>query len=270
MPFARARARHPRRTAREFAHRLRSRPDSGIGQTREPVHATVLPIGGLRDPSTRSLPLPRCWPPSRVRRRCEAQPKPSPAHARRARRRAAWPRRRTPSRLAANWERRAQCRARGHHDGLRASAPADRDAREGVDVVRVLDGERHWRRARDGTLGPVSDETLATDRPGTRATCIAAHRIAGRPALRLSAPRPGLLEVHEGGARIAWYALDASGSRTATARTTIEAGAIFGPWRRGRGHQAPVWGHPDNGAWRAMLNASRSTLPWTTPSSHAP
>jgi len=35
---------------------------------------------------------------------------------------------------------------------------------EGLHLVRVVDGERHWRTTREGAVAPVSEETLAIDR----------------------------------------------------------------------------------------------------------
>ena len=47
-------------------------------------------------------------------------------------------------------------------------------------VVRVIDGDRHWRVTRDGSVAPVPDEVLAADRRGTKRTLIELHRIARR------------------------------------------------------------------------------------------
>ena len=35
---------------------------------------------------------------------------------------------------------------------------------EGLHLIRVLDGEKHWRRSRDGSIGPVSEPTLAAQK----------------------------------------------------------------------------------------------------------
>jgi hypothetical protein len=135
---------------------------------------------------------------------------------------------------------------------------------EGLHLVRVIDGERHWRTTREGTVAPVSGETLAIDRRWYQAHVYRTlHRIAKRdPALSLSAPRPRVLEVHEGGARIAWYALDRLGQPYRYGAHDDDAGAIFGPWEAEQGGiRHPVWVTRDNGSWRAMLKRLEVNVP---------
>jgi hypothetical protein len=123
-------------------------------------------------------------------------------------------------------------------------------------LVRVVDGEDHWRLSRAGTIEPVSAETLAIDRRFWAGHVYRTlHRIAARdPALRLALGAEGRLEVHEAGARIAWYALDRRGQPYRYGAHDDEVGGIFGPWdHEVAGIRHPVWVTRDNGKWRAML-----------------
>lgn len=131
-------------------------------------------------------------------------------------------------------------------------------------LVRVLDGENHWRRARDGQIGPVSDSTLEIDRKFWAGHVYRTlHRVAARdPALTLALGKEGRLEVHEGGKRIAWYLLDRRGQPYQYAAHDDEVGGIFGPWEREAGGiRHPVWVTRDGGKWRAMLNRLEVNVP---------
>jgi len=127
---------------------------------------------------------------------------------------------------------------------------------EGIDLVRVIDGERHWRTTREGTTAPVSGATLAEDHRWYQGHVYRTlHRIAKRdPSLRLGIGSAGRLEVHEGGARIAWYMLDRAGQPYRYGAHEDDTGAIFGPWEtRVKGIAHPLWVTRDDGRWRAML-----------------
>ena len=127
---------------------------------------------------------------------------------------------------------------------------------KGLHLVRVLDGDKHWRLSREGTIEPVSAETVAADRKFYAGHVYRTlHRIAARdPALRLAVGQEGRLEAHEGGARIAWYALDRSGAVYLYGAHDDEVGGIFGPWEHEvQGIRHPVWVTRDGGKWRAML-----------------
>ncbi len=123
-------------------------------------------------------------------------------------------------------------------------------------VIRVIDGEKHWRLSREGKIEPVSAETRAQDlRFYAGHVYRTLHRIAARDAaLKLSVGREGRLEVHEAGARIAWYALDRAGQPYLYGAHEDEAGSIFGPWEHEQsGIRHPAWVTRDGGKWRAML-----------------
>jgi hypothetical protein len=127
---------------------------------------------------------------------------------------------------------------------------------EGLHVVRVLDGERHWRIARDGSLGPVSEAVLEMDRKFWQGHVYRTlHRIAKRdPALTMAMGSEGRLEVREGTTRIAWYMLDRGGQPYRYGAHDDDSGAIFGPWEATSGGiHHPVWVTRDSGKWRAML-----------------
>lgn len=127
---------------------------------------------------------------------------------------------------------------------------------EGIDLVRVIDGDRHWRLTREGTIAPVSAETLANDRRWYQGHVYRTlHRIARRdPSIRLSVGGEGRLLVHEGTTRIAWYAIDRSGQPYRYGAHDDDTGAIFGPWEaRGTGIAHPVWVSREEGKWRALL-----------------
>ena len=135
---------------------------------------------------------------------------------------------------------------------------------EGLHIIRVLDGDRSWRLSREGTIEPVPEQTLAVDRKFWAGHVYRTiHRIAARdPALKLALGKDGRLEVHEGGARIAWYALDRRGAPYQYGAHDDEVGGIFGPWEReAAGIRHPVWVTRDGGKWRAMLNALEVNVP---------
>ncbi len=127
---------------------------------------------------------------------------------------------------------------------------------ENLHLVRVVDGERHWRLTREGEVAPVPAATLAEDRRWYAAHVYRTlHRVARRdPALALSVGAEGRLEVHEGGRRLAWYRLDRRGQPYRYGTYEDETGSLFGPWEsESGGIRHPVWVARDDGKWRAML-----------------
>jgi hypothetical protein len=134
----------------------------------------------------------------------------------------------------------------------------------GIHLIRVVDGDRHWRLTRDGRIAPVSDETLAIDRRWYQGHIYRTlHRIARRdPALRLSIGADGRLEVHEGSSRIAWYLLDRGSQPYRYGAHDDDVGGIFGPWEaEAGGIRHPVWVTNDGGKWRAMLKRLEVNVP---------
>jgi hypothetical protein len=135
---------------------------------------------------------------------------------------------------------------------------------KGLHLIRVVDGDKHWRLSREGTIEPVSAETLAIDRKFWAGHVYrTVHRIAARdPALVLKVGKDNRLEVFEGGARIAWYALDRSSAVYQYGAHDDETGGIFGPWEQeAAGIRHPVWVTRDGGKWRAMLKKLEVNVP---------
>jgi hypothetical protein len=131
-------------------------------------------------------------------------------------------------------------------------------------LIRVIDGDRHWRMTREGTIAPVSAETLAIDRRFYQGHVYRTlHRIAKRdPAIRIAVGKDARLEVHEGPSRIAWYALDRSDQPYRYGAHDDEIGSIFGPWETQQTTiKHPVWVTRDDGKWRAMLKKLDVNVP---------
>lgn len=128
----------------------------------------------------------------------------------------------------------------------------------GLLMVRVFDGDRSWRLLRDGTVEAMPAGALADER-----RWYAAHpyrtlqRVASRdPILSVQKGRDGRLEVHEGGKRLAWYAMDQRGAPFAFGAHDDEAGTICGPWEHERrGIVLPVWTSSPDGRARSLLKS---------------
>ncbi len=128
----------------------------------------------------------------------------------------------------------------------------------GLTLARVVDGERHWRLNRAGVVEDVPAEILAEDRRWLAGHVYRTiHRVAARdPALRFAVGASGRLEVHEGAARIAWFALDARGEPYAFGAHDDEVGSISGPWNFVQdGIHHPAWVARPDGSWRAAVQA---------------
>lgn len=131
-------------------------------------------------------------------------------------------------------------------------------------VVRVIDGDRHWRLTREGRVEPVPAETLAEDRRWYAAHVYRTlHRVAARdPALSLATTGTDRLAVLEAGKRIAWYALDARGEPYAFGAHEDEVGSICGPWSFERGGlRHATWVARPDGSWRAQVQDLAVNVP---------
>jgi len=127
-----------------------------------------------------------------------------------------------------------------------------------LQLIRVLDGDRHWQLARNGSIGALPAEQLAEERRWYAAHPMRTlHRVAMRdPALSLQLGRNGRLEVMEGGRRLAWYALDARHEPQAYGAYDDDAGTVLGPWeveRRGLRH--PLWTAKPDGSLRTLTKS---------------
>lgn len=138
----------------------------------------------------------------------------------------------------------------------------------GLRLARALDGERHWRLARDGSLGPIPDAVLKEDRRWYAAHVYRTlHRLAaGDPALTVTdAATPRRLEVFEQGRRLAWFERDARGEPYAFGAHDDDTGAICGPWDfEVQGIRHPLWVAQRNGSWRARLLKLELNPAWPT------
>lgn len=136
----------------------------------------------------------------------------------------------------------------------------------GLRLARALDGERHWRLARDGTLGPIPAATLQQDRRWYAGHVYRTlHRLAARDPTLTVANGAGAgagagnatarrLEVFEAGQRLAWFDLDARGEPFAFGAHDDTQGAICGPWAfEVQRIRHPVWVAQRDGSWRAWL-----------------
>lgn len=144
----------------------------------------------------------------------------------------------------------------------------------GLWLARALDGERHWRLARDGTLGPIPEPTLQADRRWYAGHVYRTlHRLAARdPLLTVGSPPDAhggsgtserRLEVFESGRRLAWFDLDRRGEPYAFGAHDDTSGAICGPWAfEVRGLRHPVWVAQRDGSWRAWLRHLELNPTW--------
>lgn len=135
----------------------------------------------------------------------------------------------------------------------------------GLRLARALDGERHWRLARDGTLGPIPEAVLRDDRRWYAGHVYRTlHRLAARdPALSVRDAAPRRLEVFEAGQRLAWFDLDSRGEPYVFGAHDDTQGAIFGPWAfEVQGVRHPVWVAQRDGSWRAWLRELELNPMW--------
>lgn len=125
-------------------------------------------------------------------------------------------------------------------------------------LIRVVDGLQSWRLNRQGIIEDVPAPIQADDRLWYAGHVYRTlHRVAARDsALHVTLGRQGRLEVYEGRARIAWFALDARGEPYAFGAHGDEIGSICGPWNFVQdGIHHPAWVARPDGSWRAMIIA---------------
>jgi hypothetical protein len=139
-------------------------------------------------------------------------------------------------------------------------------AAAGLRLVRVLDGDVHWRRNREGALLPIPEPTLAEDR-----RWLAAHlyrtlaRLARQDALlSVQLGAEGRLEVFEAGRRLLWLRCNARGEPVAQGAHESESPGLLGPWRfEVEGIRHPVWSSNADGSFRAELRELQVNPPLT-------
>lgn len=133
-------------------------------------------------------------------------------------------------------------------------------------TVRVIDGERNWMLTRAGAVQDVPADIVKTDMQWYAGHVYRTlHRVAARDAaLTLSINKQRRLEIHENGARILWFALDAKGEPYAFGAHANDAGTASGPWEFvHEGIQHPVWVSSPDGSWRAMIKTLAVNVPLT-------
>ena len=129
--------------------------------------------------------------------------------------------------------------------------------------IRVIDGERSWRKTREGRIEPVPEQLIAEDLVWYAGHVYRTiHRVARRDrALQLAEGEGGRLEVHEGGKRIAWFKLDARGEPYAFGAHGDDVGSVCGPWEfEGGGIRQPLWVSSADGTWRAMVKSLKVNI----------
>lgn len=129
---------------------------------------------------------------------------------------------------------------------------------EDLYLVRVINGESHWRMTRDGEIEDGRPDTVKADRRWYAAHLYRTlHRIASRdPTLRLQVSEDGRLEVHESDERLMWLRLDVEGEPYAFGVRDDEIGSLTGPWNFVRdGIHHPSWVSSHDGTWRAAVKA---------------
>lgn len=128
----------------------------------------------------------------------------------------------------------------------------------GLHLIRTVDGEKGWRLTREGVVEDLPTDLLDADLAWYAGHVYRTlHRVAARdPALRLIAAGPRRLEIYEGAARVAWFALDAHGEPYAFGAHDDDVGSITGPWDYVRdGIHHPSWVTRPDGQWRARVVA---------------
>ncbi len=138
-----------------------------------------------------------------------------------------------------------------------------------LDLVRVIDGGKHWRRNREGKIGPIPDDALADDRKWYAGHVYRTiHRVAARdPAISLVLGKDGRLEVMEkagteSAKRIAWFKLDPRGEPYNFGAHENDIGTLSGPWDFEQGGiRHPLWVSNPDGTWRANIKTLAINVP---------
>lgn len=138
------------------------------------------------------------------------------------------------------------------------TAPRFRVETRGPDfsTVRVIDGERSWRRLRDGKIEAVPADLYAEEMLWYGAHVYRSiHRLAARdPKLSTGLGKDGRLEVFEDGKRLIWFKLDPRGEPYAFGSRDDDNGSICGPWEFAAGGlKHPIWVARPDGTWRANI-----------------
>ena len=135
---------------------------------------------------------------------------------------------------------------------------------EGLHLVRVIDGDNHWRLRRNGNIEDVPDDLLEEDLAWYAAHLYRTiHRVAARdPDLTVRTGDGGRIEILTSGKRILWLKTDAKGEPYAFGSYDDDVGSLTGPWdfvRSGIHH--PSWVSNATGTWRAAVKTLVVNVP---------
>lgn len=135
---------------------------------------------------------------------------------------------------------------------------------EGLHLVRVVDGDTHWRVTRDGKIDDVRPGLLEEDLAWYSAHLYRTlHRIAARdPALSVSLGDDGRIEIWTDDGRLLWLKTDAKGEPYAFGSRDDDIGSLSGPWNFVRsGIHHPSWVSNATGSWRAAVKSLVVNVP---------
>ena len=135
---------------------------------------------------------------------------------------------------------------------------------EGLHLIRVINGDEHWRLRRSGSIEDVPPGLLADDMKWYAAHLYRTiHRLAARdPALSLRVNSKNRLEIHADGERLLWFELDAKGEPYAFGSRDDEVGSLTGPWDFVQdGIHHPRWVSSADGTWRAAVRSLTINVP---------
>ena len=135
---------------------------------------------------------------------------------------------------------------------------------EDLHLVRVIDGDTHWRVTRDGKIDDVRPGLLEEDLAWYAAHPYRTlHRLAARdPALGVVLGDEGRIEISTNGKRLLWLKTDAKGEPYAFGTYDDDVGSLTGPWdfvRSGIHH--PSWVSNATGTWRAAVKSLVVNVP---------
>ncbi len=134
----------------------------------------------------------------------------------------------------------------------------------GLHLIRVIDGDNHWRLRRSGSIEDVPAELYAEDMKWYGAHLYRTiHRLAARdPAISVRLGDGKRLEILADDVRLLWFELDAKGEPYAFGSRDNEVGSLSGPWDFVQdGIHHPRWVSSADGTWRAAVRSLTVNVP---------
>lgn len=135
----------------------------------------------------------------------------------------------------------------------------------GFHSARAVQGDKGWRKTRDGKIEDIPADILAEDLAWYGGHVYRSiHRIAvNDPDLTYRLGSDGRLEVLEKGKRMIWFKLDATGEPYNFGAFDNDIGTLCGPWEFERGGiKHPLWVSNPDGTWRANIKALGINTPF--------